>query len=276
MAYHPPPMPSPAASSCRLSALALCLAALPACPRPQVARPYPPPSATQVIAHLEGLRERAATLNAETRTDVRLGNERVNVKVLMLAAWGGKLRFQAQHPNQTMAADLASDGQRYCFLDVDGRCAECGPATADTVARLVRIRLEPDEVVSILLGSAPLLQGGEDAVSWDPDGGREVLTQRRGDEVRRIVLDGRDRRWDVLEAEARVGGQLRWRIRHKDFAEVAAADGKSVRLPKASLFEQADDTVRITWLDQRAGQPLGDASFQLTPPSGLPACGAPR
>jgi outer membrane lipoprotein-sorting protein len=252
--------------------LFLLLLLLPACPGAQVKRTYPPPSPNDVVAHLEGLRERAPSLNADTKTDVRLGKERVNVTVLMLAAWGGKLRFQAQDPNQSMAADLASDGTRYCFIDVHGGCAECGEATADTVARLVRIPLEPDQVVAVLLGSSPLLEGAENTVEWQFEGGREILTQKRGDEVRRIVLDGVEKRWDVLEAEARSGERVLWKIRHKDFHVVTSKAGVPVRVPGASLFEQAGDTVRIEWKDQTIGETLPETSFQLTPQPGLPTC----
>ncbi len=228
--------------------------------------------------HLRSLPERAPTLNAETRTDVRLGKERVNVKVFMLAAWGGKLRFQALNPNDSTAADLASDGEAYCFLDVRAGCAECGPATPERVARLVRIPLEPDEVVSVLMGSAPLLDeaDAETTVEWDPSGGREIVTQTLGDETRRLVLDGKDRRWDLLSAEARVNGKITWKIQHKDFHDVVSATGATVRMPGASLFEEGGDTVRIDWRDQRVGQPLDENKFRMEPPAGLPACGTPR
>lgn len=252
----------------------LCLPiALGGCPSAHLPRPYPAPAPPDLVAHLAGVRERATSLNADTKTDVRLGKERVNVTVMMLAAWGGRLRFQALDPNSAMAADLASDGTSYCFLDVHAGCSECGAASAETVARLVRIPLEPEQVVAILLGSAPLLDGAETTVAWDPDGGHEVVTQQQGAETRRFVLDGRDRRWDLLSAEARAGGKALWSIRHKDFHDVKTKDGKTVRMPGASLFEQGGDTVRISWKDQIVGEPVDDEKFHLTPPAGLPQCG---
>ena len=36
------------------------------------------------------------------------------------------------------------------------------------------------------------------------------------------------------------------------------------------------DTVRILWRDQRVGDAIPDAKFKMTPPAGLPACGAQR
>lgn len=259
--------------SIRLSPLAGAVSAalLAGCPSTTMPRPYAAPTAPALIEHIRSLRQHASTLNAETKTDVRLGDQRANVTVYMLAAPDGKLRFQALDPNNSTAADLASNGKTYCMLDVHANCGECGPATPENVARLVRIPLEPDEIVTVLLGGAPVLEG--DATDeWDPNGGHEVLTLRAGDRVERILLDGRDQRWDVLEADMTAGGKTVWSLRHKDFHEVTADDGQKVRLPGASLFEQGGDTVRILWHEQKVGMPLDDQKFQIELPAGLPHC----
>src|SRR6266568_5161581 len=249
----------------------LVLVALAGCPSAARPRPYPAPEASALVAHVRSIRDRASSLNAKTKSDVRIGGDRANVTVLMFAAWGGKLRFQAHDPNESTAADLASDGRRYCFIDVHHNCGECGPATPANVARMVRIPLEPDQVVALLLGVAPLIDG-DASVEWDAGNGHELLSLRRGEQVERVVLDGADQRWDVLEAELKDGGKTVWTTRHKDFHEVQTKDGKTVRLPGASLFEQGDDTVRIQWNDQLVGEPLDDAKFRLDIPAGLPAC----
>jgi hypothetical protein len=238
-------------------------------------RPYPPPTTATLLGHLTSLRERATALNAETLTDVRLASDRVNVQVDMLAVWGGKLRFQAYDPNHAMAADLASDGKTYCLIDVHANCAECGPATPDTVARLVRIPLEPDQVVAVLLGGAPVIPG--DATDeWNANDGTEVVTVHGRGQTERLVLDGREQRWDLLRAELIVEGTTQWTVRHKDFHAVTSASGQTVRLPGASLFEQGGDTVRIEWRDQRVGEVPAEGAFHLTTPPGLPACGQRR
>ena len=243
------------------------LVLLAACPAPHVARPYPPPDPAEVATFVRGVRQRAATLKAETRSDFRLDKDRVNLTVYMLAAWGGKLRFQAISPNDSTAADLASDGKTYCFMDVNANCAECGPATPDSVASLIRIPLEPDQVVAVLLGSAPLLDGTP-AVAWKDDGGREVLTLTKDGWTEHVELDGTDRRWDVLDAELRdPNGKVAWTIQHKGFHDVAG-----LRLPGASLFEQGGDTVRIVWKDQTVGEAIPDDKFRFKPPAGLPGC----
>jgi hypothetical protein len=122
------------------------------------------------------------------------------------------------------------------------------------------------------MGSTPVL-AGEAALEWDAAGGHEIVTVRGREQTQRIVLDGREHRWDVLESELQGGGKTIWKLRHKDFHDVQTAAG-TVRLPGASLFEEGGDTVRIDWRDQRAGEPLDDAKFQFTPQPGLPECGA--
>ena len=239
-----------------------------ACGGARVQRPYPPPEAVELARHVAGIRERAKSLRAETRSDFRLGKDRVNLTVFMLAAWGGKLRFQAMNPNNSTAADLASDGKKYCFMDVQANCAECGPATAESVARLLQIRLEPDQVVAVLLGSAPLLDTPP-TVGWNERGGHEVLTFSKDGWTERVELDGKDKVWDVLEAELKnPQGEVAWTLRHKDFRSV-----EGVRLPQASLFEQGGgETVRIIWKEQKVGETIPDEKFRFDPPPGLPTC----
>lgn len=250
-----------------LLALSLFLAC---CPGTHVKRTYPEPRADEIVSWLKNIRDRAASLKAETKSDFRLGNDRVNLTLMMLATWGGKLRFQALDPNDVMAADLASDGTSYCFVDVHDNCGECGPATAHNVARLIRIPLEPDDVVAVLLGSAPVLPDAQGTVSWDDDGGHEILTLTDKDGFsERVVLDGGGHRWDVLEAEL-LGPDKKtvWKLRHKDFHAIG-----TTRVPGASLFEQAGDTVRIQWKEQKLGETFDDAKFHITLQPGLPECG---
>jgi hypothetical protein len=114
------------------------------------------------------------------------------------------------------------------------------------------------------------------SLEWQPDGGRELLTLKRGDAVQRVVLDGRERRWDVLESSVTENGKTRWKIRHKDFHDVKTAAGATLRLPGDSFFEESGDTVRISWREQSVGAPLAEHKFQLTPPPGLAACGEPK
>ncbi|MFH0901276.1 MAG: DUF4292 domain-containing protein [Pseudomonadota bacterium] len=273
--------PSPPGRSCSAIVVtmiaAIVTAGTTACSGRAILRPYPEPRAEQVVTHLESIRQRVTVLRAETVSDARVGRERAKVTVFILAAWGGKLRFMAMSPAGGMAADLASDGRTYCYLDANANCGECGDATAANVAKLIRIELPPDEVVAMLVGSTPLLDAKNTTLSWDARNGHEILSLSDGQLEQRIVLDGREHRWDVLDSTMRdQGGRTIWRIRHKNFHEVTGADGMIVRLPGRSFFEQEGDSVLIEWKQQEVNIPVGEERFQLSVPSGLQPCSQER
>jgi hypothetical protein len=247
-----------------------------ACHGARVARPYADPGAQAVLAHLTSLRERVHTLRAETLSDARIGNDRANITVYILAEWGGHLRYLAMNPGgAAAAADLASDGARFCFTDSNHGCGECGPATPDNVGQLLRVSMEPDDVVTMMFGGTPVLAGATPTLSWDASGGHEVLDLAGQDGTRQhIVLDGVDHRWDVLESEVKgPDGKLVFRIRHKDFHPVKAEGGKLVRLPGKSFFEQPGNDALIRWKEQELDVELDADKFHIDVDPNLPTCG---
>src|SRR5258706_8221548 len=220
----------------RRALLPLLLLLLAACPPGNVQRPYAPPTADELLRVLRARDEQLRTLHADARADhMGEGGERVKVTVEMMLARGGKMRLAAENPLGGAVATLVSDGREFALLDAQHNRFLVGPARACNVARLIRVELEPAEVVAVLMGGAPL--GGTPAgVSWDPThGGREVLELRLPDGgAEKVFLDARDRRWDVVAAERRdAAGKLLWRLEHEDFAEHGG-----VRLPGKTYVEE--------------------------------------
>jgi hypothetical protein len=247
-----------------------------ACHGARVARPYADPGAEAVVAYLTSLRERVHTLRAETLSDARIGKDRANVTVYILAGWGGKLRYMAMNPGGgAMAADLASDGAQFCFVDANKNCGECGPATPENVGQLLRVVMQPDDVVTMMFGGTPVLAGAEPSLAWDPAGGHEVLTLvGRDGSKQRVVLDGVDHHWDVLESELKnPDGKLAFRIRHKDFHPVKTAAGQAVRVPGKSFFEQPGNDALIRWKEQELDVELDADKFHIDVDPNLPTCG---
>jgi hypothetical protein len=246
-----------------------------ACPGARVARSYPEPAAAEVVAYLTSLRERVHTLRAETLSDARIGDQRANITVYILATWGGRLRYMAMNPGgAAYAADLASDGTQFCFLDNNKNCGECGPATPENVGQLLQVVMEPDDVVTMMFGGTPVLAGANAKLSWDASGGHEVLDLEAEDgTTQRIVLDGVAHRWDVLESEVKnPDGKRAFRIRHKDFHEVKTASGQTVRVPGKSWFEQPGNDAIIRWKDTEIDVELPGDKFHLDVPEGLATC----
>ncbi len=248
-----------------------------ACPGTRVARPYADPGADALVTHLTSLRERVHTLRAETLSDARIGKDRANLTVYILAGWGGKLRYMAMNPGGgAMAADLASDGTQFCFVDTNNNCGECGPATPENVGQLLRVVMEPDDVVTMMFGGTPVLAGAQATLTWDAAGGHEVLDLVAPDgSKQRVVLDGRERRWDVLSSEVKgPDGKVVFRIRHKDFRAVKTQGGQTVRMPGRSFFEQPGNDALIQWKEQEVDVELDDAKFRIDVPEGVARCGA--
>lgn len=221
------------------------------------------------MAALRARAEQLRTLRATAKIDhFANGGERVRVKVNLLLARGGKLRIEADSPLGGALATLTSDGRTFALLDVRANRFLTGPATACNVARLIRLAIDPDDIVAVLMGGAPL-EGSIKSVAWDPNnGGREVLTlalRDGGEET--IKLDAQERRWDVVRAERHdAQGHVMWRVTNSNFK-----DRSGVRLPDVEDIEEpphgADAEVKFRSLEPNVEIP--GSLFQLPPPSGL-------
>jgi outer membrane lipoprotein-sorting protein len=253
----------------RAMVLAALVPLLAACPKPAV-RPYPPPTADELMAALRGRAEHLKTLRATAKVDrMANGGQRERIKINLLVARGGKLRIEADSPLGGALATLTSDGTKFALLDVRNNRFLAGAANACNVARLIQLAIPPDDVVAVLMGGAPL-DGTVKGVSWDPNnGGREVLTLALPDGSTEIIqLDARDKRWDVMRAERRdAAGKLLWRVTNDGFKE---HDG--VRLPDVEDVEEpphgADAEIKFRSVEPNLE--IKDDLFRLTPPEGVP------
>jgi hypothetical protein len=202
--------------------VALLVVGCSACGSGAKTRTYPAPPAVDLVTHLREARQRAnKNLRADTKADAWIGNDRAKVTVNILGEWGGRFRFQAEGPNNATVADLASDGQEYCFIDAQKNCGECGPATPESIGRLVGLALEPDDLMAVLLGSTPILEG-EATVTWDASNGYEVLTVTSPNGYKQTVkLQAAGEAWDVKQSELwGPDGKRVFRIRHIEFHAV--------------------------------------------------------
>jgi outer membrane lipoprotein-sorting protein len=252
---------------CLLAAAMLLLAG---CPPPPVARPYPPPTAGELLQAITTHSRSIHSLRAEARVEHQIERgQRIKVTISLLLARGGKLRLEAQAPiGGGTVATLVADGNRFALLDSRNNRFLQGPAKGCNVARLIRIALEPEEVVEVLTGGVPI-QGEPQGVSWDAaHGGREVLELRTPDGGKeRIWLDSKDRLWDVLEAERRdAHGKIIWHLSHSGFAT-----HDQVRLPQRTEVEEppVGAGARLKFRELEPNVPEKEELFQLTPPPGM-------
>jgi Domain of unknown function (DUF4292) len=233
------------------------------CPTPPVARPYPPPTADQLLGALKNRRDKLTTLRAEGRADeMGPGAERVKVTINVLVARGGKLRLEAESPLGGAVATLVTDGSEFQLLDVRNNRFLIGRAEPCNVARLVGVELEPEQVMSVLSGSAPV-EGTASGVSWDSShGGRDVLSLKTADGGSESIWLA-NRVWDVVAAERKdASGKVLWSVAHEEFEDLGG-----LRFPKRTTVSEparkAD--IHIRWRDREPNVALKQGVFHLEP-----------
>jgi hypothetical protein len=245
-------------------------------------RPYPPPSADELVAAVRARQSAVTGMNVEARATSWLGGERVRGTVQMLVARDGRLRFEAEVAVQGTVALLAVDHAEFTFVDNGKHLFRRGPACPANVASLIRIPLEPAQVAAILLGDLPLpADTGDAKLDWDgkraadvlvlpgPYGSTFWLGLRRANPAAPA--------WDVVFLEGRgPRDPAPWRVAYDDFERKGA-----VALPRLIRFAEPgkdwDDGVEIKIRERVPNPAFPDGAFTLTPPPGYAieeaACG---
>jgi Domain of unknown function (DUF4292) len=237
---------------------------------PPVARPYAAPSADELAGLLATRAGAVRSLNARARATSWLGGDRVRATVLMLVERDGHLRFEAEVSLQGTVATLATDGQRFAFLDARKNELSRGPACPANVASLVRIPLAPADIAAIVLGDVrrPPDASVSPTVAWDAARGADVLELAAPSETLRVFFARHGADVDVVGAEALAGGKRLWRTSYDDFEGDAAA-----RMPTTIRFAERDgsydDGVEIKLKDRELDVTPAAAAFTLAPAPGV-------
>lgn len=265
------------------------------CPKPLVVRPYPEPKAEELLGHLRHDRDSVLALRARAKADYLDGAAgRVKIDIGLVLAKPNRLRLAAENSLTGPLLTLVTDGQEFQLLDVRRNSFMAGKVNPCSMARLIRVALHPAEAVEILLGGVPLLADREVAapeLSFSgKDGGREVLTLRDAAGRSEVLwlaprpggVPGQPGGWELREAEGRnPDGQVAWRVRHEDFADVSllaagspsdAKPGRTVRLPAVTYIEdpQHKSDVRLRWRERELNPSLETGLFHMDAPAGIP------
>jgi hypothetical protein len=252
-----------------------------ACTRQTIPRGYPTPSVEQLLAHVEQSGQAVRSYNAESTMDYWVGDQRIKATVLVMGERGAKVFFKALNPaTDTAAADLVCNGQGFVYVDYEHSCQLSGQCDRRAIGRLLRVSMEPDDFLLLAIGSVPIIADPSGTVRWDQERGAEVVELVSRDRAWRqtLVLDGRSGagKWDVLESVVRDGqGAVDWKLQNKDFRPVTTADGRTVRVPGATRFEQPQQKadLQVRWEQRLLNTALNQTAFQREPPA-LKTCGA--
>lgn len=246
--------------------------------RPSVVRSYPEPAVDQVLAHLAEVQRRARAIRAESVMDYWVEGERVKGTVLVMGRNGARMRINALTPaGDTVAADLACDGIGFKYINYQDDCQLVGPCTRHSIAELLRISLEPDDFLLMLMGTTPVIPNAQGSINWDSEEGHEILqlTTQDNQLSQTIVLDGRERRWDVLSSVVRdARGNVLWRLTNKDFDKLVAEDGAVFRVPAKTRLEQPMENadLLVRWKTRTLNLLLDESKFEMEIPPGLRSC----
>ncbi|MBV8759822.1 MAG: DUF4292 domain-containing protein [Deltaproteobacteria bacterium] len=256
---------------------ALLLLVLAACPggggSGGVNRPYPAPTADDLVARLAKKRAELTSFTADSMMDYWLANQRAKGEVLVMGTPGAKVRFAALSPaGGSTLAEMACDGKSFVYVDYQNNCALTGPCDKTSIAQFFRIELTPDDFFHLAVGTPPVIDGATGTLTWNASGGTEQLTLKAASGTEKLTIDMKSGRFDVLDSEL-VGadGKTVWSVANADFTDV---DGH--RVPGKTRFKSPNNSedLLVEWgTDRKLNTPLEDAKFVLQPPAGLPMCG---
>lgn len=259
-----------------------------------IERPYAAPSAQAILSDLVANRERARSFKVESLMDYWVGDERVKGTVLLMGRAGAFVRINALNPTgDNVAADLACNGVNFKYIDYNNNCYLIGPCNRDSIARLLRVSLEPDDFMQLVMGATPVVDRPENnaevALTWDAENGHEVITLVAADKsvTQTIALSGRHCEgkppgnaatscpWDVVSSVVRdASGNELWNLRNKDFRNVTGEDGTVFRVPEKTQFKQPAEKadLLVRWREHTFNLTLDDGKFDMEIPVGLPSC----
>lgn len=232
-------------------------------------RPYKAPSAKEVLAALRARGKQVRTIRAETRMSHRTTQGKIKATVRLMAQRGGQLRFDAVTPFDTPLATLVSDGTHFGLVDAQKNRHYHGPASPCNIARLIGVVMPPDEILTVLGGSTPVIDHHAAELSWDSRGNAEVLTLKGKELTQTIRLDGTDRSWDLLLSEIKdKKGAVLLRIKTGGFKKRGA-----LRVPQEIWVRQPKFKAEldVTFKQMEVNLTLPKEAFELPKADGLPS-----
>ncbi|MDJ0762716.1 MAG: hypothetical protein QNJ97_06970 [Myxococcota bacterium] len=223
-------------------------------------------SGADILGDVRTRRDKVTSFRITGRVDHFGEDHRVQGKVYLFAELPQRLRIELVSPFGNALTVLTVDKGRFALNDLrEGRFLT-GPAEPCNIARLVRIPLPPDDVMRVLIGHTPIIEG-DPAVRWDTKGVYRVDIVS-GDQTQRLEI-GPDKGVLPLLASSlsdRDGtvftiGSAKWRV----IDGVGFPHEIRVKMPR----HEADLLLRYDEGGVELNVPLPDDAWQQTPPPGI-------
>ncbi|HEY4183121.1 MAG TPA: DUF4292 domain-containing protein [Kofleriaceae bacterium] len=258
----------------RFLPLVLVLAACPSGGGTGKARPYADPKVEDILAKLGAQRTANTSFTAASKMDYWLGKDRVKGDVLVMGTAGKRVRFNALSPaGGDVLVDMACDGTNFAFVDKQHNCQLTGPCDRSSIATMLHLELEPDDFLTLALGTPPILPDAKGTTTYSGEYEKLSLSSSSGTQT--ITVDLRNGRLDVIESELKdPAGKTVWSVKNGDFNDVDDAAGAKHRLPSKTQFksavQQAD--LVVEWGERTINPQIDPAKFTVEIPAGLPHC----
>jgi hypothetical protein len=250
----------------RDATLAVALLALCACPpRPPV---EPKLRADPALLLDEVVAAQKATERVEGTARVKIESPDVKgtVNAFLAAERPARLHVELLDFFGNPAAVLVADGDRFGYYDARRRTWYEGDATAENVSRFLPVALPPWELATILLGSAPVLEG-EAADVVDRRGAVDLVV-RGGDLVQTL---GVGEALAVESSRVRAAGDANGPSPRYDLSFERFTRAGGVRFPNEVRLDapRARASVRVSWKpDVEVNGQARPELFALHPPQG--------
>jgi hypothetical protein len=226
----------------------------------------------RVASWLEGL-SKSASRRQQMRAQARLSLEAPDLRFSrpqrLVVARPSSLRVEVLGLFGQIAAVLATEDGRYQFFDPAERTLEEGDVGAESLWRLARVDMTPEEAAGVLLG-APQLAPGLAAIgaSQFEDGGVAVLLG--ADEAagqQRFEFDALGR----LRSAKRLGpdGGVSWAARFSDYRQLNDPSDESFAFRVELSFPRVDASAEIDFKKVELNPELPRDVFVLSVPGGV-------
>jgi len=272
----------------RTLVIGVCLAVLPGCgcngtkkgPAPwNVSKLGPKPSPAALVGELKAQLAKVTSYRAKPVMDYWFNKNRIKGDVWIMGKPGAKVRINALNPSGgTTAADLACNGKDFKFVNVNSNCQLTGPCDSNSIAQLLRIKMQPDDFLMLAIGSTPIIDYKTTKVSWDDGAKLIVLELWNADKSAHQTVKLRKRKasHDMVSSEVKdAAGKTDWKMRNKDFKELKTKDGKTLRVPGKTNYvqpKQKNADVLVYWDKVDMNIDIDNAKFDFKLP-GIPTCG---
>ncbi len=205
--------------------------------------------------------EKIRSVQGEAKVSVETPDGSAHDTQLIAAERPGKARLDAESLFGPLAT-FTTDGHTFALADLHDHRFYSGPATAAAVARLLPLRLPPEELVSLLLGVPPLPAGATPTrLRVDDRRGLYELTLTGGGESERLLLDPQTLR-PVESAFGERPGLSAYRATFEDFSG-------PLDLPRVVTLRAHGGKVELRWRDRDLNPKLDPAMFRQSAPEGF-------